>query len=441
MSRQSEITIVVSDPAKCNDKFGQVYISYKITSTANRPGFTSGTITVVRRYSDFSWLSGELSREFPGVIVPPLPEKQTVGRFGSEFVESRRRGLEKFLQRIASHNEIGNSEFFVTFLQADEAAMLKAKGDAKAAKPALASKAMAWFDVTVNNIANGKAEIEKSAADTKIEEISQYILALEKQMVSVTKHSEGLVKRSRELSSAMFEFGQSITWLGQSEGDVIGTALTQMGSSVDSLSVAASSHAEQEAIKLLEPLEEYARMLTSIKYAMQQRTDKKSAYVNAMGDLEAKQNAYKKLLGVPGKESQAAQKEAAVQAAQEATDAAKLEFEKVSERLLAEFETFKTQKASDMKEILLNFVTLQIEFNKKSEEAWRDLLPKMQAIAISEPSSRGGGGNGGYSDFASMSGSHQSNSGHNNPFANVSDSYNKSNFQEADDDDEGMVGV
>lgn len=133
-----------------------------------------------------------------------------------------------------------------------------------------------------------------------------------------------------------------------------------MGSSVDSLSVAASSHAEQEAIKLLEPLEEYARMLTSIKYAMQQRTDKKSAYVNAMGDLEAKQNAYKKLLGVPGKESQAAQKEAAVQAAQEATDAAKLEFEKVSERLLAEFETFKTQKASDMKEILLNFVTLQV---------------------------------------------------------------------------------
>lgn len=183
---------------------------------------------MVRRYSDFAWLSGELSREFPGVIVPPLPEKQTVGRFGSEFVESRRRGLEKFLQRIASHYEIGNSQFYVTFLQADEAAMARAKGDAKASKPALASKAMAWFDVTVNNIANGKAEIEKSAADTKIEEISQYILALEKQMVSVTKHSEGLVKRSRELSSAMFEFGQSITWLGQSEGDLIGTALTQV---------------------------------------------------------------------------------------------------------------------------------------------------------------------------------------------------------------------
>lgn len=28
MSRQSEITISVSDPAKCNDKFGQVYIRF-----------------------------------------------------------------------------------------------------------------------------------------------------------------------------------------------------------------------------------------------------------------------------------------------------------------------------------------------------------------------------------------------------------------------------
>ncbi len=123
--------------------------------------------------------------------------------------------------------------------------MIKAKGDAKASKPPLASKALAWFEGTVNNIANGKVlfaatvedcnsllllqtELEKSAADIKIEEISQYILALEKQMVNVTKHSEALVKRSREISSAMFEFGQSITWLGQSEGDVIGTALTQV---------------------------------------------------------------------------------------------------------------------------------------------------------------------------------------------------------------------
>lgn len=90
------------------------------------------------------------------MIVPPLPEKQTVGRFGSDFVESRRRALEKCLQRIAAHDEIGNSQFFVTFLQADEHGLQKAVGESKASKPQLATKAMAWFEGTVNTIANGK---------------------------------------------------------------------------------------------------------------------------------------------------------------------------------------------------------------------------------------------------------------------------------------------
>lgn len=64
----------------------------------------------------------------------------------------------------------------------------------------------------------------------------------------------------------------------------------------------------------------------------------------------------------------------------------------------------------------------------------------MQAIALSEPTSRGGAGD--YTDFASAASSHKSGGSHNsNPFAGVSDSYNKSNFQEHDEDDEGMVGV
>ena len=62
----------------------------------------------------------------------------------------------------------------------------------------------------------------------KIEEISQYIAALEKQLLNVTKHSALLVKKSRESATTLFEFGQSLTWLGQSEGDAVGAALTQV---------------------------------------------------------------------------------------------------------------------------------------------------------------------------------------------------------------------
>jgi hypothetical protein len=54
------------------------------------------------------------------------------------------------------HHEVGHSHHFVAFLQADDGAMARTKADAKASKPQLASKAMAWFEGTVNNIANGK---------------------------------------------------------------------------------------------------------------------------------------------------------------------------------------------------------------------------------------------------------------------------------------------
>ena len=69
-------------------------------------------------------------------------------------------------------------------------------------------------------------ELEKSAADLKIVEILQYVNSLEKQMANVTKYSENLIKRNREISQAMFEFGQSFSWLGQSEGDSIGEGLS-----------------------------------------------------------------------------------------------------------------------------------------------------------------------------------------------------------------------
>lgn len=133
-----------------------------------------------------------------------------------------------------------------------------------------------------------------------------------------------------------------------------------MGTAADALSVSASGHAEQEAIKLLEPMEEYARILASIKTAMQQRQEKKASYMAALSDLESRRAAHSKLMGVPGKEAQATAKEALVKAAEEGTDLARADFEKVSERLLGEFETFKSQKAHDMKDIILSFVTLQV---------------------------------------------------------------------------------
>lgn len=113
-------------------------------------------------------------------------------------------------------------------------------------------------------------------------------------------------------------------------------------------------------MKFLEPLEDYVRVIASIKSAISQRTEKKNSYLASLADVEAKSNAHRKLIGVAGKETQAKQKEDAVQMAQEASDVAKQEFEKVTERLLTEFELFKVYKANDLKQYVVDFVKLQV---------------------------------------------------------------------------------
>lgn len=135
-----------------------IWYSYKVNSNIARSGFAAGPITVERRYSDFSWLSSALAKEFPGAIIPPLPEKLTLGRFSSEFVESRRRALERFLSRILLHPDLGNAQSFCTFLQGDESSFGSAKDETKNAnKQKLSSTtAMAWLEGTVNTLTVGK---------------------------------------------------------------------------------------------------------------------------------------------------------------------------------------------------------------------------------------------------------------------------------------------
>lgn len=66
-----------------------------------------------------------------------------------------------------------------------------------------------------------KAEIEKSDADLKVEDLTAYITVLEKQMQIVTKHSENWVKRYRETALTLSELGQSLTNLGETETDTL----------------------------------------------------------------------------------------------------------------------------------------------------------------------------------------------------------------------------
>ena len=79
------------------------HFTYEVTTKTSLPQYKFGQFSVTRRFRDFDWLHAQLAQKFAGVIVPPLPEKQSatvqtmrvsgVG-FSAEWLEERRSQLE-----------------------------------------------------------------------------------------------------------------------------------------------------------------------------------------------------------------------------------------------------------------------------------------------------------------------------------------------------------
>lgn len=76
-------------------------------------------MTVSRRYRDFLWLYDVLNSNNPGVVVPPPPEKQAVGRFDENFVESRRAALERMVNKICQHPVLLQDNDLKLFLESE----------------------------------------------------------------------------------------------------------------------------------------------------------------------------------------------------------------------------------------------------------------------------------------------------------------------------------
>lgn len=85
--------------------------------------YSKSSFSVLRRYSDFLWLYETLSQNNPGVMVPPVPEKNPYRRFDENFVQQRRLALEKCIQKMANHPVLQKDPDLKMFLESDTFAL------------------------------------------------------------------------------------------------------------------------------------------------------------------------------------------------------------------------------------------------------------------------------------------------------------------------------
>jgi hypothetical protein len=117
------------------------YVTYKVTTTPTSASSLAVAASVVRRYNDFVWLRARLVAAMPHVLVPPLPDKQVMGRFHGDFIQARRRGLAQFMQRVALHRELSVVDATTHFLHHDDAAFAAAKRNAEREEAQFAASA------------------------------------------------------------------------------------------------------------------------------------------------------------------------------------------------------------------------------------------------------------------------------------------------------------
>ncbi|KAL3904486.1 MAG: hypothetical protein SGARI_004903, partial [Bacillariaceae sp.] len=412
----------VSDPVQHSEGVNK-YTSYRVDV---RPPNSDLTTTqafsaVLRRYSDFLWLYEKLQMERAGSIVPPLPEKQPMGRFNPAFVEARRRELERFLRRCAIHPELQDSTSLDMFLRADDVTFHAAK-NAKdgmnqqpsspyGQQPGMMSGMMGgsmmgnsmqppspyggagmmggarpkkegfkrWFAETKTSISG---DLVKSPDDELFEEIQRYIHGLDTQMKNVSTQATGLVRKGKEMSNGLFEFGLAFNLLGQSEADALGEALCKLGETADQLSVLSAEHSDQEAVQFEDPLVDMIRMINSVKLALHKRHEKRLTYSTCLQDVESKNASLAKLRAQIGMESKAYATEMSLRRAQENAEVARDDFAATSQRVLREVDRFKRETTEDMRLTVLEYIRLQVDYNKKMEQIWANLIPQLERVQL-----------------------------------------------------------
>ncbi|GAA5984344.1 hypothetical protein JCM11641_006190 [Rhodosporidiobolus odoratus] len=113
--------ITVGDPQTVGSALNPAaqHTVYTVRTRTTSSTYRKSDFSVLRRYSHFVWLYEALVQNNPGVIVPGMPEKHAIGRFGSEFVENRRLGLQAALNKIVSHPMLVGDPDLRLFLESD----------------------------------------------------------------------------------------------------------------------------------------------------------------------------------------------------------------------------------------------------------------------------------------------------------------------------------
>ncbi|KAL5340804.1 Vps5 C terminal like-domain-containing protein [Aspergillus crustosus] len=366
--------IAVGDPHKVGDLTSS-HIVYQVRTKTSSKAYRQPEFTVSRRYRDFLWLYNSLHSNNPGVVVPPPPEKQAVGRFDTNFVESRRAALERMLNKTAAHPILQHDGDLKIFLES-EAFTVDVKNKENKEPDLGQSKGMfSSFGISVGG--GGKfVEHDDWFHDRKI-----YLDALENQLKALLKAIDTVVAQRKGLSEAAGEFSVSIQSLAAVElSPILSSPLYGLSDLQVRIKELYERQAQQDVLTLGITIDEYLRLIGSIKTAFSQRQKAYHSWHAAESELQKRKHSQEKLLR-QGKSQQDRlnQANADVADAERRVHQTRLLFEDMGKLMRNELQRFEKEKVEDFKSGVETFLESAVEAQKELIELWETFLLQLDA--------------------------------------------------------------
>mmetsp|Transcript_22651 Transcript_22651/g.31533 ORF Transcript_22651/g.31533 Transcript_22651/m.31533 type:complete len:429 (+) Transcript_22651:73-1359(+) len=374
-SKNSLFHIRFTSSEKVGESLTNTFVKYTIEVKTKASTYQNQEFTVVRRYSDFAWLREQLQEHYPGYLIPPLPEKQLFNRFNPEFMEFRKKELEKFLQRVTSHHVLCTSPQLQQFFEfpTDGQAPLKStiKKDQQQSATGANSGILSFFGNSIENISSGFSD--KSDPDQWFDAKKNYVNGLENQLTALEKVVNNLLKKRKEYGQAIKEFGLCTSLVASAEADhdsLTSGAFDRLSDMAAVLASLESQRADEEALYFEEPIKDYIRMLGAVKEMLQVRTDKLTHFQSLSKQLEQKKDKQEK------KANPKVEKE--IEELQKKVSDAEDEFRKISDIAKAEIQRFESTKTRDFHNLLLKLNQIQLTSELQIVDQWKNALDNLQ---------------------------------------------------------------
>ncbi|KAG9187821.1 hypothetical protein G6011_05692 [Alternaria panax] len=362
--------ISVGDPHKVGDLTSS-HTEYSVTTKTTSKGYRNPEFTVSRRYRDFLWLYTQLHNNNPGVIIPPPPEKQAVGRFEADFVESRRSALERMLNKAAAHPVLQHDSDLKLFLESEAFSMDIKNKERK--DPGLGeSKGM--FGSMLSGSSGKFVEHDDWFHDRRI-----YLDALEAQLKALLKATDAVVTQRKGLAEACGDFSASLHSLSAVE---LSPSLSGPLDSLSDIQIRIRElyerQAQQDILTMGIVIDEYIRLIGSVKTAFQQRQKAYHSWHSAEQELQKRKTNQDKLLRQGrSQQDRLNQLSADVADAERKVHQARLLFDDMGRLMRSELERFEREKVEDFKSGVETFLESAVEAQKELIEIWETFLMQL----------------------------------------------------------------